>query len=389
MSDSAVITLLTGLPGNGKTLSLVERLDKLAKQGEVIYVHGVNGLKVPHIPLDDPERWYDVPSGSVVVIDEAQKVFPVRGGTQAPPAKVAAFQTLRHRGLKAYLVTQHPKLIDSAVRQLIGAHFHYERMMGMAMSRQFEWPQCVIDPRAKSARRSASTSTYTFPRRIYDLYRSAEVHNVKRRIPKVVKVAACIMAFAVAAMVGGAYWFKRHALASQTHVADASASASDGSAKTSSSSTALLPSNPHQGERHVMTREEYIETRTPRFAGFPGSAPIYDELAKPTVMPKPVACIASKKSCKCYTQQATLIPGTPEGMCRDIAENGYFDDTERPVQVNGPTLAPGATNDVAPNQVALNAGSDGGDLRPGRRGELFNVSQSAPTNPGMREYGPR
>jgi len=366
MSDSAVITLLTGLPGNGKTLSLVDRLDGLSKQGIPLFVHGIPGLKVPHTVLDDPERWYEVPTGSIVVIDEAQKVFPVRAGTQAPPAKVAAFQTLRHKGLKAYLVTQHPKLIDSAVRELIGAHFHYERLMGMDIATQFEWPHCVVDPRAGKARKSASKTTYFYPKRVYGLYQSAEEHNVKVRIPKVVKTAAMVFVVAALAMAGGAYFLKHRTL-SGVSAAQGSVSSSQPSISHPVSAAPQASNSQH----HVMTRDEYVAAYTPRFPGFPNTAPAYDELSKPTVAPKPVACVASKTSCKCYTQQATLIPTMPQGLCRDIAENGYFDDTQKPIEPNGPT-----SQEVRAGGAPMNVGDVAGDSgRPGSR-------NYAPTPPG-------
>ena len=82
-----MITLITGAPGAGKTSSLVKLLRELAK-GRAIYVDGIPELKVPHLPLDDANRWPElVPDGSAVVIDEVQRVWRPSGpGATSPIA---------------------------------------------------------------------------------------------------------------------------------------------------------------------------------------------------------------------------------------------------------------------------------------------------------------
>ena len=63
----------------------------------------------------------------------------------------------------------------------------------------------------------------------------------------------------------------------------------------------------------------------PRLPDFPHTAPAYDEVTKPTEAPYPAACVQMGKTCKCYTQQATLlqVSGT---VCLQIVAQGFFMD---------------------------------------------------------------
>jgi len=81
-----MIEQITGLPGAGKTLITLARVKELAeKENRQVYYNGITDLKLPWIELDKGEDWYKVPPGSIVVIDEAQRVFRPRGaGAQVP-----------------------------------------------------------------------------------------------------------------------------------------------------------------------------------------------------------------------------------------------------------------------------------------------------------------
>ncbi|WVA28241.1 hypothetical protein PCP40_33405 (plasmid) [Pseudomonas aeruginosa] len=55
------------------------------------------------------------------MIDEAQRVFG-NDGSRARPEKVTRFETHRHQGLDIHLITQHPSLLCTPVRKLVGKH---------------------------------------------------------------------------------------------------------------------------------------------------------------------------------------------------------------------------------------------------------------------------
>jgi len=72
-----VITLLTGIPGAGKTLLSVTELAK-EYEGRDIYYYNIPELKLPWSHLDDPSNWQELPQNSVIFIHEAHEVCPLR-----------------------------------------------------------------------------------------------------------------------------------------------------------------------------------------------------------------------------------------------------------------------------------------------------------------------
>ena len=77
MSTSQIF-LRTGLPGAGKTLLTIAELLELQKRepSTVVYTCGVAGINVPGwLELDDGTKWHELPPQSVVLIDEAQRIF--------------------------------------------------------------------------------------------------------------------------------------------------------------------------------------------------------------------------------------------------------------------------------------------------------------------------
>ncbi|MBN0698390.1 zonular occludens toxin, partial [Pseudomonas aeruginosa] len=86
-------------------------------------------LKSKWVEFDTPEEWYNLPDGSVIVIDEAQRVFG-NDGSRARPEKVTRFETHRHQGLDIHLITQHPSLLCTPVRKLVGKHINFIRPYG-------------------------------------------------------------------------------------------------------------------------------------------------------------------------------------------------------------------------------------------------------------------
>lgn len=137
-----MITLITGAPGTGKSAALVSLLKELSK-GRTIYVNGIPDLKIDHQELEDPTKWIDdVPDGSIIVIDEVQRIWRPRGPGQKVPPDIAALETHRHRGIDFYIVTQGPRLVDTNVRALVGRHVHL-RDLGFLGRWWYEWPECA------------------------------------------------------------------------------------------------------------------------------------------------------------------------------------------------------------------------------------------------------
>lgn len=344
LGNTAVSTLVTGLPGNGKTLFVVSEIQKLAKvmaernaanpatyggpmrmsSDHVIYTHGIKELAIEGCAsLLNPREWHLLPTGSVVVLDEAQKTFVKRANGAAVPPYVSAFETLRHDGKRALLITQHPNLIDAHVRHLVGQHLHAERLFGMQVAAIFEWPK-VYDPDNRTHRKAAQVTHWQFPTSVYKLYKSAEVHTVKRQTPKVVKIfGVAIIVLCVGLGLGYRY------ITTHTNPLGSLAAAP---ASTDTAAKPAATSGPTGDFTAGEPQLSYLDARVPRLPGLPHTAPLYDSVSTPTVAPKPAACAAMGAKCLCYTQQGTRIAGMDQEMCMRIVEEGWFDDSPAPVE---------------------------------------------------------
>jgi zona occludens toxin len=72
------VALFTGLPGAGKTAQLVAEIVRLVETepGRPIFAFGINGLKEGlAIPLTEEmlHKWWELPPGSIIAIDECQE----------------------------------------------------------------------------------------------------------------------------------------------------------------------------------------------------------------------------------------------------------------------------------------------------------------------------
>lgn len=192
-----MIDLNTGIPGSGKTLSMTQILATLferwgthPEEARPVFVLGIPELSLPHAPLPLKSvqvakagapmlvpDWDEMPDGSLVIIDEAQGCFPPRSSASTAPAHVAWLNTHRHRGFDIWLTTQHPKLIDSTVRALVGRHKHFRRMFGMQRSVIYEWDACSD---SLSGMNNAVKTYWSFPRKAFKWYKSAEIHTKQK-----------------------------------------------------------------------------------------------------------------------------------------------------------------------------------------------------------------
>lgn len=350
-----MITKITGLPGNGKTLYTLN-LVEAERKGRPVYYHGIAELQLDWVQLDNAQDWWKVPDGAIVVIDEAQKTFPPRAVGSQVPQHVSELETHRHRGIDVYLITQHPMLVDSAVRRLTQRHFHCVRKFGFEAATIHEYPTGV-NTECEKNRAGSIRHEFKFPKGSYAWYKSAEVHTVRRRIPKRVWFLA-----AAPLLIIGLVWYGWQALTAHAPVSV------DGPAKGGAIAQA-------SEWGHVKTVKEYLDAQVPRVAGLAYTAPVYDRVTEPTKAPFPAACVSSKDRCRCFSQQGTALD-MPDQLCRDVVSKGYFkpwDDQEnradRPATVyRQPARAEAARPGDADRYLALSGsvsarGNGWGDLK--------------------------
>lgn len=313
-----MIELFTGLPGSGKTLSVVQRVVEARKAGRPVYSAGLEwkpeAAALGIIQLDDPLTWQDCPDGSLIVIDECQKWMPTRSAQRDPIPPIMALSEHRHRGFDFLMMTQNPAMLDVWVRRLVGRHVHVLRKFGTRTCERIIWGECVDEPQSLSMRSRGQSEMWRYPPELFKLYKSATMHTHKARIPW--RVVALPIVLALAAF--GVWWSSKylHQMQAQAPTVDA-AEPAKASAQPRAESVPLQESSPPA----PVTVESYMSAITPRVDGMPWSAPIFDG-AKPAQLPR-IACIIAGATCRCYTEQATRIKVRFD-QCATIARYGVY-----------------------------------------------------------------
>jgi len=345
-----VLTLITGVPGAGKTLWALNLVKRRAEaEGRTVYFNGVAELTLPWQLLESGERWHlDVPKGSLILIDEAQRVFRPRGTGAAVPDFVAQLEVHRHSGLDIVLVTQHPMLIDANVRRLVGQHFHVVRRFGSHFSTVHEWPSCTEIQ--KGALDDSVRHEFRFPKESFGWYKSAEVHTHKVRIP-----AKFWFLVASPLVIAGLVWFGYRTVAGYmdgtkgvTATVDASSAPGQKADKGRRGSGGTMRGLRTNSFAAAPDAEEYVLAYAPRLKGLAYTAPVYDEVTKVTRAPVPAACARSGDRCQCYSQDGTRLD-VPKDLCAAIVRDGYF----IPFEVKAPeALAVGSKEGQGPSGAA-------------------------------------
>lgn len=373
-----MITLLTGLPGNGKTLFALWYVKKKAeRENRPVYYHNIRDLTLPWT-AHDPEKWQDLPAGSIMVIDEAQQVFPKLGNGAKRPDHYEKLATHRHLGIDLFIITQTPALVDLFVRELVGQHFNSVRKFGLERSSIYEWSKVTMSPGSPAAMKSAIPLKWAYPKEVYGYYTSAEVHTVKKSIPlKLILAAAFVVAVPVTGYFVLDWWQKKN-------------SAPPEPIPVAQQGAIVQPVQSGYGSGSkkeefdpVVDARIFVQQNTPRVAGLPQTAPKYDDLTVPTRVPVPAACIQigvaregkPAPRCKCFTQAGTPME-VEYNMCINIAQNGYFLDfdpdarreqqqaqaqrAERSVEVLADRPESGSYSRQAPTVVAFSSPAVGG-----------------------------
>lgn len=321
------ITLYTGIPGNGKTLKMIHDVKALSeKEGRPVFYHGLTDITLPWTKLDDPRKWFEVPTKAIVVIDEAQEIFRNRSVGQMPPEFVTKLETHRHLGIDLYMTTQSPSFIDPHVRKLTQLHMHMVRIRGGERATMHLWREVRDNP--EKNRKDSERTVWNFDKSLYGTYKSAEAHTMKRSFSK--RQLFFVALFPVFGLLAAATYFTLKDVMPGAGVKKVEARSSSGVIGQLAANAAA--SNGEKSFDAVADAKRYVQMSTPRVAGLPQTAPKYDALTVPTRVPVPAMCVqrgsvTSRKevSCKCYSQQGTPMP-TEFNMCVEFARNGFFQE---------------------------------------------------------------
>jgi zona occludens toxin len=323
-----IVTLVTGLPGAGKSLFLVSKVPQWYP-GQTIYYWGIPGLnkeKLGWIELEDPKKWAELPPESVLVWDECQREMPSRGSAAKEEPWVEEFSRIRHKGLEVVLVTQHPRNMSLFMRGLVRRHFHLKRLWGSQKAMMFEH-DAVFSPDSATDMKVARSAVFSYPKQSFELYKSAEVHTVTRRLPWQIYATAVLGLF----VLGAVYMAYK-----QIFSAPPSKKPAPGQ---------VVAGAPGPAPQRGTTGLQLAIERQPVDHQFPETAPVYAEVLaarKAVDYPRIAGCFAMESLCRCWNQQGLPYRTTQERCELYLREGGF--DPYRSVRQAATSAAHGAVS---------------------------------------------
>ena len=374
-----MLNIITGLPGACKTLYTLSKILPQCR-GRRIYVHGIPGIDHEHFgteELKNPEKWYEMEEGSVIIIDEAQGTFPLRKAGSPVPRKCSEFETHRHRGFDIHLITQDATTLDVHIRKLAGGHIHCKRLFGSQTSTIFVYGKYQPKPEDRNTIRAAiSSNVWPFDRKIFDHYKSADLHTVKRKIPfKLLMVPALVLLG-----IAGVWWSVSTIYAMFSDDAESVESALE--------SGILGGDVSSPGEVTYTKAEDWLLQRTPVVDGMPWTAPIYADVFKVSTFPKPICVIIELsvgRDCRCYTQQITRLEDVDTKICFHIASKGWFDPTKSDKRNRERATRAPADENLARGRSTLRRGQTDEGFGKSLNGDSVFQLRPPPTTPKYRD----
>ncbi|WP_323773123.1 zonular occludens toxin domain-containing protein [Alcanivorax sp.] len=313
--------LITGTPGSSKTSHTIARF--LNEKSRPIYYRGIRLTdegkeKLGWFELTDDQaiEWHKhVPEGAIVLLDEAQQLFPVRPPAKPVPPGLQALETHRHHGWDVEFITQEPTLLDSHARKICNEQFHYVRPFGSPFANQYHSGSGFVSPSNRSDLARCTVSRKKLPKETWGLYHSAEVHTHKFKPPKILFVL-------LAAVLLCVYLFWAFFDNFQSGQSGPDSVPVVGESVSSSGGQHAYSEYPSP------VSVDWGEVFKPDVRGLPFTAPIYrDEATSVSSVPVVHGCMSMRSDfsdCSCHTQQGTRIADMPNQMCVRILKDGMF-----------------------------------------------------------------
>ncbi|PTQ79709.1 zonular occludens toxin domain-containing protein [Nitrosomonas ureae] len=313
------INLLTSVPGGGKTSYAVWNIIKKAhEESKIIYTIGIPKLTLPTIELtyDQVKNWFkndineksglpelqNIEHGSIIVIDEVQKLWPALGSKISEDIKELSVH--RHYGLTFFLITQAPNLIHRNVLALVDKHLHIR--VTWAGRKIYEWPEFTRSPSTESARRNAVVFNYKLPKESFELYHSATQHvKPKKNAPMAFFVFVVAL---LSTLAFGAYAVQR--VMNKLDIQSEEIAQEEFTAENEidfSTVPLAVPENGMVPENIQQPIKQYFNTQL---------------LSEDIDWSNVSACLANSGSCVCYGQSAQRLI-IPKETCELAVMNGW------------------------------------------------------------------
>lgn len=222
-----MITLITAVPGSGKTLYSIGLIEDALASGRPVFTN-ISGLVKDkfsnnHLLNDAPDDWRDTPEGSLVIYDEAQQAHLYPSNAQRGPVtdeRLTAMETHRHSGHDLVFITQAPTFVHHHIRKLVGLHVHLYRSRGLQAASKYEWSHVCDSPNDRKEQQRADFVLWKFPKEHFSFYTSAVMHTHKFRMPR--KLMILLFFIVLALFFLGFSLYKNSGLASMSLADDTS-----------------------------------------------------------------------------------------------------------------------------------------------------------------------
>lgn len=287
-------------------------------QNRPLFVDGIPELKIPTMPIPDGEdmtTWHNwAPTGAVLVIDEAQRIFRPRPAGAKVPDYIQELETHRHKGIDFFILTQHPRLIDVNLRSLVGEHRNISKTM-IGLKRVSYWQKCA-NPESRNDVADAKNSIFKTKTAAFGMYKSAEEHNQVKGVLSswiwFIPLVLCIIGYLYLNIHGR---FEQRMQPQKNQVVEHQPMPSQPVV-----SDTYAPMAASEPKSENLSAQDF----EPTIASQPWTAPIYNGLNRNVqTMPYPAGCVLNDNRCTCYTEQATPVK-VSDAQCRDFVQNGIF-----------------------------------------------------------------
>lgn len=332
----AQLELITGVPGDGKSLLAITKGLAFVAEGRTVYAAGFKELDYEatgFLPLPTPFDAFDKSNvddnglvkpdwmlleDAVIIYDECYSVIPARAAGKPVPVHIDALARHRHYNIDLIFVTQKHDQIDNFVRGLVKRHIHVRRKFGFNGAVLKTWDGFQLN----TDRKADESPYWKYPKANYKLYKSATAHSIKKKIPWYLWAPIPLLA-----LIGGLIWYVVHNFGGSAAAAPVAASAANGAG-------AGLTRDADEDANKALRRRDYAAWLKPRVAGQPWTAPAYDNL-QPQGVPDLYCIAVDDGRCECRTEQGTNYH-VEAGICRTIAREGIYNPFRKSLQEREP-----------------------------------------------------
>ncbi|PSD65979.1 hypothetical protein C7G80_18325 [Acinetobacter nosocomialis] len=209
--------LITGQPGNGKTLYAVHLIKQALKEGREVYTN-INGIKLDVLPIPENDKgeldWTLTPKGdaelgikgALIVYDETQKLsyfaYKSKEKLSSNPL-ITELETHRHHGYDLIFITQSPKFLHLHLLDLVNEHYHVKRPFNKKQAEiHLHRKACMLPETEAAEKRAEDIFKFEYPPELFKEYKSTEiVTNSKLRIPTYMKRLMWIVGLSVVGII--------------------------------------------------------------------------------------------------------------------------------------------------------------------------------------------